>query len=113
MKIKTNVKQLAREQYKVILGDFILFSSAAELLVRLSSDMTPFELEHLAYRLGNTHVDELQKTGCDTPAEAYIFEHDYVFVLQGKHEKLFVYSCDFVDIDDEHIFGTSLESAFK
>lgn len=112
MKIKTNVKQLAREQYKVILGDFILFSSAAELLVWLSSDMTPFELEHLAYRLGNTHVDELQKTGCDTPAEAYIFEHEFVFVLQGKHEKLFVYSCDFVDIDD-HIFGTSLESAFK
>lgn len=113
MKIKTNVKQLAREQYKVILGDFILFSSAAELLVWLSSDMTPFELEHLAYRLGNTHVDELQKTGCDTPAEAYIFEHEFVFVLQGKHEKLFVYSCDFVDIDDDHIFGTSLESAFK
>lgn len=113
MKIKTNVKQLAREQYKFILGDFILFSSAAELLVWLSSDMTPFELEHLAYRLGNTHVDELQKTGCDTPAEAYIFEHKFVFVLQGKHEKLFVYSCDFVDIDDEHIFGTSLESAFE
>jgi hypothetical protein len=113
MKIKTNIKQLAKEQYKVILGEFILFSSAAELLVWLSSDMTLFELEHLAYRLGNTHVDELQKSGCDTPAEAYIFEHEYIFVLQGKQEKLFVYSCDFVDIDDEHIFVSPLESAFK
>lgn len=111
--LKQQIKQLAKEQYHVHLGEFIYFSSASELIVWLSSDMTPFKLEHLAYRLGNTHVDELQKTGCDTPAEAYIFEHDYVFVLQGKHEKLFVYSCDFVDIDDEHIFGTSLESAFK
>jgi len=113
MTLKQQIKQLAKKQYHVHLGEFIYFSFASELIVWLSSDMTPFELEHLAYRLGNTHVEELQKSGCNTPAEAYVLEHDYVFVLQGKNEKLFIYSCDFIDIDDEHIFVTSLESEFK
>lgn len=113
MTLKQQIKQLAKAQYYVHLGEFIYFSSASELIVWLSSDMTSFELEHLAYRLGNTHVDELQKSDYHTSAEAYVFEHDYVFVLQGEHEKLFIYSCDFVDIDDEHIFVSPIESAFK
>lgn len=70
MTLKQQIKQLAKTQYHVHLGEFIYFSSASELIVWLSADMTPFELEHLAYRLGNTHVEELQKSGCDTPAEA-------------------------------------------
>ncbi|MFF5996559.1 hypothetical protein AAGS61_17750 [Lysinibacillus sp. KU-BSD001] len=113
LSLKQQIKQLAREQYFVYLGEFIYFSSASELIVWLSSEMTPFELEHLAYRLGNTHMEELKKSGCDTPAEIYVFEHEYVFVLQGKSEKLFIYSCDFIDIDDEHIFVSPNESAFK
>lgn len=112
MTLKQQIKQLAKTHYHVYLGEFIYFSSASELIVWLSSDMTPFELEYLAYRLGNTHVEDLQKSGCDTPTEAYVFEHDYVFVLQGKNEKLFIYSCDFIDIDDEHIFVSPLESEF-
>lgn len=114
MTLKKQIKQLAKMQYRVNLGEFIYFSSASELIVWLSSDMTPFELEHLAYRLGNTHVEELRKSGCDTPAEAYLFEHEFVFVLQGEHEKLFIYSCDFVDIDDdEHAFVSLIESTCK
>lgn len=99
--VKCNIRALAKHQYQVYLGEFILFSSAMELLIWLSSEMTHFELEHMAYQLGNTSVKDLVKFSCDTPAEAYIFEHDYVFVLQNKQEKLFVYSCDFVEIDEE------------
>ncbi|SOC22012.1 hypothetical protein SAMN05880501_113109 [Ureibacillus xyleni] len=99
--LKTNIRELAKRQYKVYMGEFVIFSSAMELLIWLSSEMTHFELENLAYQLGNTTAEELVKSGCDTPAEAYVFEHDYVFVLQDQQGKLFVYSCDFVDMDEE------------